>query len=219
MKNLTNYIIFHDQKSLDYFKELNPDISNEFVYIFVGEDKVFYSYGNNYSIINPYFAKNNIEHYPSLLTFTAWYLLSKNDICKTDYIGLFEYDVEFLSNPNDIELYKDTIYGSMARNLPDKNGLYLESVPQFAKLLTSKEIEIARKQPFWNATSNFIVHKEFLIKFVDWYMQFIPEILGLKKHSHFHERAINVFAANNGYKNEYIPMIKHYQLCSHGDNI
>ena len=213
--NLTNYIIFHDQKSFDYFSEINPSYKDEVSYIFVGEDKVFTING----VINPYFAKHNIEHYPSLLTFTAWYLLAKNDICKTDYIGLFEYDVEFLSNPNDIELSKDTIYGSMARNLPDKNGLYLESVPQFAKLLTSKEIEIARKQPFWNATSNFIVHKEFLIKFVDWYMQFIPEILGLKKHSHFHERAINVFAANNGYKNEYIQLINHYQVCSHGINL
>ena len=215
--NLTNYIIFHDHKSFDYFQENNPN-NDEFSYILVGENiERYYSCSARAFVAS--LTNHNIEHYPSLLTFTAWYLLAKNDSFHTDYIGLFEYDVEFLSNPNDIELSKDTIYGSMARNLPDKNGLYLESVPQFAKLLTSKEIEIARKQPFWNATSNFIVHKEFLIKFVDWYMQFIPEILGLKKHSHFHERAINVFAANNGYKNEYIPMIKHYQLCSHGDNI
>ena len=75
-----------------------------------------------------------------------------------------------------------------------------------------------QKLEYWNTTTNFIMHKDFLIKFVDWYMEFIPEILQYEKHSHYHERAINIFAAKEGYKNEYIPLIKHYQLCSHGIN-
>jgi len=218
--NLTNYIIFHDRKSIELFYINNDKLDRtNFRWILVGDNDETGFIDYEGKVILATFKPENIEHYPSLLTFTAWYLLAKNDICKTDYIGLFEYDVEFLSNPNDIKLSQDTIYGFNKRELPDKNGLYIHAVPEFHRLLSNKEIETANKQPFWNATSNFIIHKEFLIKFVDWYMQFIPEILGLKKHSHFHERAINIFAANNGYKNAYCALIKHHQLCSHGINL
>lgn len=211
--NLTNYIVSHDIISYDYFYKNNGEYIGKVENILVGTRQK-YSLMDERNFLGAAAMHINIEHYPSLLTFTAWYLLAKNDICETDFIGIFEYDVKFLSLP-EIELKEDTIYGFIQRPLPDPNGLYLDATPQFRNLLPKDKIQIAQNQPYWNATSNFIVHKNFLIKFVDWYMGFIPNILQYYNHAHYHERAINYFAANEGYKNETLPILQHAQLNSH----
>ena len=98
--------------------------------------------------------------------------------------------------------------------MPDK--LFLDIIPEFKYLLLPELIKNAEKLPFWSITSNLIMPKQFLIDFVDWYMQFIPYILHMSNCAHFHERAINVFAANNGYKIEIIPnFVVHLNQNSH----
>jgi hypothetical protein len=207
MKNLTNYIVFHDQTSFELFQENNKELDKSNIrFIYVGKDVFIHQ---KLVIHNACFGKDNIEDYPSLLTFTAWYLIANNDICPTDFVGIFEYDVKF-SHKIDIELKENTIYGVNKRNLPD--SMFLEVLPKLKELMNFDESKI----PYWNSTSNFIMPMKFLKEFVDWYMAFIPEILGIDKHSHFHERAINIFAANNGYKNETIEGIEHLELNSHG---
>ena len=208
---LTNYIIFHDKESLKIFIVNNPHFdTNVFKFICVGNPASY----DGCEIIRASDYENNIEHYPSLLAFTAWYLIAKNNICKTEFVGMFEYDVVF-KNYNGIGISSlNPIFGFNQRKLPD--SMYLNCLPEFKKLLAPAELKIANDQPFWNTTSNFIMPMEFLTQFVDWYMQFVPRILELDKHSHFHERAVNVFAANEGYENITIDLIEHKQLCSHG---
>ena len=210
--NLTNYIVFHDNESLTYFIENNQDLMSIFEFINVGLN-ISPLEVNPSSYIKAYSWLDNIELHKSLLTFTAWYLLAKNDICRTDYIGIYEYNVKFLSDPNEIELNKNTIYGFNKRELPDH--LYLDGLPNLKRIMKDE----LTPQTYWNATSNFIMHKDFLIKFVDWYMKFVPEILEYRNHSHFHERAINIFASKHKYKNKFVPLLEHFQLCSHGINL
>jgi hypothetical protein len=211
MKYLTIYIVFHNKGSFDLFQENNPELIGQYEFIIVGNynGESLEPKNSPCWIHKSKMYDNNIEQYPSLLSFTAWYLIAKNNLCKTEFVGIFEYDVKF-SPINYIKLSADTIYGINRRNLPD--SMFLEVLPELKELIHFDESKIS----YWNCTSNFIMPMKFLKGFVDWYMTFIPGILKIDKHSHFHERAINIYAANNGYKNETIEGIEHLELNSHG---
>ena len=219
---ITNYIIIHDQDSLDWFIQHNPDIWHKFEFILVGNK----DYKNNFLILSEdksgrfkfHVAKdypNNIENQSKLLAFTAWYLIANNDICKTEYVGLFEYDVIFNEYPDFIP-EENTIYGFCRRELPDE--MYLKAVPDLRKLLYQDELHIAENLYGWNASSNFIISKEFLIEFVLWYYDFIIDydLLSHKLVSHYQERLVNFYAAICEYGNVSIDILTHKELLSHG---
>lgn len=200
----TNYIVFHDQASFNLFQLNNSHIdTRNFKYIQVGNEKPI----NNKVIYAKSFTYN-IEKFPTLLAFTAWYLISKNKLCKTENVGIFEYDVIFKEPPIDVEL-KDNIIGFFKR--PTNELLYIQCIPEFIKLIGGFNM-ISQE---WNATSNFIMPVKFLDKFVNWYILYIPAILRFQRHPHFHERAVNIFADKEYYLNETINLIEHKQLCSH----
>lgn len=199
---LTNFIIYHNKESHDLFIENNPEFSNEFTHLL--------QVGNNEKHHGIYAKElpNNIEHIPELLAFTGWYAVAANNLCNTDYIGLFEYDVKF--KDVDFKLTKTSILGVKRRPLPDI--MYLDSIKKFKNKLTSEELEIAESQPYWNTSTNFIMPVEFFKNFVNWFIEITKDI---PINPHIHERAINVFAAINGYRNETIDLIEHLQLNSH----
>jgi hypothetical protein len=213
----TNFIVFHDPKSLKYFINNNNSISSLFNYILVGDFEIAKNYylelKSGYHIYLPAIWKN-IEKNKNLLSFTAWYFLSKNNIVNTDFVGVFEYDTIFKQMPDHRQLKLNTITGFYKRMLPD--GLFLDLVPGLLSNLTQKQKEKALQLPFWSASSNLIMPKQFLIDFVDWYMNLMPKIIKFPNLPHFHERAINVFAANNGYDIEISEIAEHQFLNSHG---
>ena len=95
--------------------------------------------------------------------------------------------------------------------------MYLEWIPSFCNLLDPAHIKWAKAQDFWSATTNLIMPKWFLNMFVCWYAQYIPKILEMPGHAHYHERAVNVFAANQYMDFEFHPeYIEHKELGSHG---
>lgn len=205
---LENFIVCHDQQSYDLWKDKNFHI------LIAGQKEVLINYNQL-----AYFLKNlskNIEQHNTLLTFTAWYALAKNDFIDTDFVGIFEYDIDFHS-PIDFDLKENTIYGFVQRSLPD--NMFLDCVPFFKNMLSEKEKIVSLQKDFWLPTTNLVMPKQFLIDFVDWYMQFIPRIFEHPIHSHFMERAISVFATNNDYKMEFKDILTHKQLCSHGVNL
>jgi hypothetical protein len=173
------------------------------------------------NIINRFYEVNaldfNIEHYKTLLTFTAWYAIAKNaHMFKSDYVGLFEYDCEFKKDISELKskLNDNTIIGFIERTTSEE--LYLPRIVNFVNLLPTKCIEKALQVPTWSATTNVIVPRKFLIDFVEWYEEFIPKLLQFKNHPHVHERAINIFAANNSYNVHCYPeYLRHIQLNSH----
>ena len=213
---ITNFIICHNPESMNYFIQKNNGINNCFNYVIVNDIEPVQSFYKKISIDRPILIpaifKKNIEKYKSLLSFTAWYFLSKNNIVNTDFVGIFEYDTIFKQEiPK--QLKTDTIIGFCKRELPDK--LFLGLVPGFSNLLSEQEKQKALQMPYWSASSNLIMPKKFLDNFVDWYMKFIPKILSIKNHPHFHERAINVFAANNNYNIAISKIAEHQNLNSH----
>ena len=67
--------------------------------IFVGDKEVNESIRKNPNIIIAREQPHNIEHEKKLLTFTAWYVIIKNDLYKEyEYICVLEYDVNIDNN-------------------------------------------------------------------------------------------------------------------------
>ncbi|NJL73937.1 MAG: hypothetical protein HC892_01690 [Saprospiraceae bacterium] len=225
---LSIFIVIHNQESLDRFIELNgnPIIFTNVSYIHVGDAFLSDCYGLNIITAREY--PYNIEKYKTLLTYTAWYLLSENNLVKTPYVGIFEYDVQL-----DLDIFKlhsnmneCTLIGFEPR--PTDEDLYLKAIPDFVELLDVEELDKAMSATVWSATTNVIISVGFLNLFVNWFYTFIPEILEFKNHPHFHERAINVCAANLGdaetsertIKYKFFPRtLSHKQLNSHKINL
>jgi hypothetical protein len=222
MEKTTIFAVVHNYESKKWFIELNntEPIFKDIIFLAAG-DGIF-----EITIIERLTDVHNIQHhlrclddnieqYKSLLAFTAWYAVSKNHLCNSPYVGIFEYDTG-LNFRGDFSLDKKTIIGFNPRGVAG-DSYYLSATPGLIDVISKKYYINAMKQPLWNATTNLIMPIEFLHKFVNWYTKLIPAIFEYKNHPHFHERAVNIFAANNGYKFRYEPnLCRHLQLKSHG---
>jgi hypothetical protein len=225
MKTITYYIVIHNLESKKKFLELNKysSILDKFVFLLAGDCKdnfMPYIFDNTQYELR--LLDSNIEHYPTLLTFTAWLAVAKNKhLCKTDYVGIFEYDTEinfgnfFSQGKGNSYLKKNTIIGFNPRKIVG-DPMFLDPVPGLVELLPDRWVARMMKEKGWNATTNVIMPVKFLKSFVDWYWGLVPEIMKYPNHPHMHERVVTMFAVNNKYKHYYFPdAIKHHQLNSH----
>lgn len=216
--NIEIYIVCHDRKSYDWFIDHNKHIDiSKFKFILVGEYEEVGTPFTDENIVASFYP-DNIEQHKSLLTFTAWYLLSKNNIVKSDFVGIFEYDVIFKKDIFELSDFIDKkhIIGFNSR-LIENDKFYLSLIPDFCVLLKQDEFEIAKTGKVWNATTNVIISKWFLDLFVNWYLAFIPHILCHPKVSHYHERAYNILMKYMNMRYFFMDSyLEHKQLMSHG---
>jgi hypothetical protein len=216
-EDLSIYIVYHDKASFELFQENNKNIDTfKFQYILVGEWDSVGNIANEEHIIACKYP-NNIEKHRTLLTFTAWWLLAKNELIKTKYVGIFEYDVIFKKDIFELNkcLDNDTIIGFIPREVKD-DAMYLDFIPKFCQLLEVEDIQKAKSKPLWSASTNCIMPEWFLFAFVSWYIGLVPKILDIPSHAHYHERALNILVANFDmqyiFKEDYL---EHKQLNSH----
>lgn len=221
MSNLKLFIVCHSIDAYNHFISLNKikdvlDVDS-LTYLFVGDTVTAREVEH---IPNKYICRelpNNIERYKTLLAFTAWYAIINNDLAKDiEYVGVFEYDCVFNDKIEAIKLRceRTTLIGFALRPIPER--LYLGVIENFLTYLSEEEITNAKNRSVWNASTNCIVSTSFLDLFVKWYMTFIPAILHEKNHSHFHERAINICAANLKMNYTFLPnSVKHLESRSH----
>jgi hypothetical protein len=193
-------------------KYVNPCI------IFVGNSKI------NIDDPNVIIARNlmhNIEDQPKLLTFTAWYLIIKNDLfLEYEYICLLEYDVYFKETFED-NLNKICKIGRADvvsfKILNDGTDFLTDINPNVLnKYLISKKINYNAKNQ-WFPTTNACIKRSILADFVDWYYPSCLEIKkdDYKKLSWYHERLFNVYIQHKKYLIRLLPEVSHIQLNSH----
>jgi len=217
--NLKLFIVCHSKESFNEFLVMNGLLGEKkenIIYLFVGDNDFseIKTTAENYVCRN---LPDNIEQYKSLLTFTAWYAIIKNNLFDfNDFVGIFEWDCVLKYDPQ--MLYDkceiNSIIGFAPR--PTNEQLYLSSIPEFVALLSDEEKIKAMDKSVWNASTNCIISVSFLDLFVRWYMTFIPEILNHANHPHFHERALNVCAANMELDYKFFPLfVKHLEKRSH----
>ena len=223
MKDLKIFVVCHSIEAYANFLDLNglTGVKEEKItYLFVGEwanDQPLKYNKRNENIVVCCKLPDNIEQHKSLLTFTAWYAIIKNNLFDfNDFVGIFEYDCLFKNNVQDLESKCEinSLIGFSPR--PTNENLYLPAISNFLELLAPKELQNAKSCSVWNASTNCIISVSFLDLFVRWYMTFIPEILTYKNHPHFHERAVNICAANMNLDYKFFPQyIKHFESRSH----
>ncbi len=176
----------------------------------------------------------NIEHYPLLLTFTAWYAISKNNLYKDkDYLCIFEYDVifneELLKN---INLTIENNQPKCISFLKNLNGVHFNidiNVNNICLFTKNNNYNINNT---WFATTNHCLKRDLLNEFVDWYYpQCIDNLMHLDRNKipWYHERLFNVYLYEKLIddhlsleKNNiliYLPGLKHIFNNSHNNNI
>ncbi|NDG14028.1 MAG: hypothetical protein EB124_12945, partial [Betaproteobacteria bacterium] len=96
--DITTFITCHDQDIIKANIESGKfDSLGNIVFMFVGKGEV----DKIKDLPNVFIVRDlpyNIEDYPNFTAFTAWYAIWKNDLCKSKYINLLEYDVNIKEN-------------------------------------------------------------------------------------------------------------------------
>jgi len=235
------FIVAHNQDLILNFKDGNY---TNFHYILVGEKPKYSKLGHhcflppyqfrikktNEIIYIPDYSFDNIEKYPNLLTFTAWYWLAKNyEFQDNDYVGIFEYDIKIhkdlselepLLRPNRIVSFLQYPITNQYSFNPEYIQGLIDSIKKvyhidIIKLLDDYSADTVDAF-WWGPTTNHIMPVKFLKGFVDWYLKLIPEIVQYPNYPHFHERALKIYSILNGYHNIYKPeYLTHEQLGSH----
>jgi hypothetical protein len=175
--------------------------------IFVGDNEVDNDIRNIPNIIIARELPNNIEDEKKLLTFTAWYLIIKNDLfLDYDYICILENDVLFDSS------FIDNLETEASKNESEiitfnhgKSCFSRDvSIDVFVDFLKIKQIDCDNMNSIinkkgWYPSTNHCLRREILKDFVDWYYPycFYIKTKDPEKFSWYHERLFNVYLYNN----------------------
>jgi len=217
--DLEIYIVCHDQNII--LNTQYPNIPN-LKYIFVGQN----SFDKIYDKPNVIIARNypnNIESQKYLLSFTAWYLLAKNNICTTSHVAILEYDCTL--SPS---LYQQTIseikngyqaisfmqYGSPVRQIG-----YLNQVTDInADIVRITGMSHLINQCPWFHTTNQCLSLSLLRTFVNWFLNIEPKIreYDFLFLSWYHERLYSMYVSHQNIKHKVIPgLVEHTFSESH----
>jgi hypothetical protein len=223
------FIFVHDQKIiLDFIKHNKFSHLSNLKYVFVGSgttDKIE-------TLENVVIAKNlddNIEQYPKLTSYTGWYAIWKNNLIDSDYIHLFEYDVNVSSQLENLitkklSFHKTEIFGYITLNVHHFN--YLGHSPWSQNLVESISknyqtniIDLVISLPSdtnCSMTSNHTFSKDGFEKYMTWVNPLIEDIKKSPLSGHEVERSISCFYILNNISNEIIPnVLEHFQFDSH----
>ena len=172
---------------------------------------------------------DNIEHYPTLLSFTGWYAVARNGLATSRFVSLIEYDVDIRAGfvAGTLESLRDRsrIVGYVP--FPLSHPMYLHATPWLSSALASVYgIDVAQLvrrhlaaegRDEWTATSNASMATSSLHAFVDWFLPLSEVFRHDPIGAHVHERTIKVFCLLNGLDNFLLPdVLVHRQRRAHG---
>jgi len=232
MKKLDTFIFVHDQNIVLDFNKINKFSDFEdFKYVFLGNRPCDLISGLDNVII----ARNlphNIEEYPKFTSLTGWYALLKNNLINSEYVNLFEYDINYI--PEFVEINKELVnskydfIGYFPMLITDP--VYLKLTQYTDKLISSINkhtgVDIPKlfdgilnqnNNALWSSSSNSTWKVSELENYINWFVPFIDEIKDSDYCGHMHERSLSFYyyiaelkvkLTNN--------LMTHFQLNSHG---
>jgi len=232
MKKLNTFIFVHDQNIILDFNKINKFSEFEnFKYVFLGSRPCdLISDLDNVIIARN--LPNNIEQYPKFTSLTGWYALLNNGLIDSEYVNLFEYDINYIPDFNDINkelvnsnydfigyfpmLVTDPVYltfsqytDKLIESINKNSGVNIHSV--FDKILSENN------RALWSSSSNSTWKVSELKNYIDWFVPFIDDIKNSDYCGHMHERSLSFYyyvaklkvkLTNN--------LMTHFQLNSHG---
>jgi len=222
--NTARFIIVfvcHDNQTT---KEALTKTANPYV-IFVGDKEVDEAHKNNPKVIIARDLPQNIETEKSLLTFTAWYAIIKNNLFQEyDYICVLEYDVimdrYFEQTLIDITNINNENRNDVISFIPCGSHFFTDINESVLNQFINKKglFDIYKYiGPIWYSTTNHCIQRRILSDFVDWYY---PDCLMIKEldapHlSWYHERIFHVYMKSKNLNIAHIKGLKHLYRNSH----
>jgi hypothetical protein len=232
MKKIDTFIFVHDQNIILDFNKINKFSEFEnFKYVFLGNrpcDLIS-------NLDNVIIARNlpiNIEQYPKFTSLTGWYALLNNGLIESEYVNLFEYDINYILDFNQInnELVNSNydFIGYFPMSITDP--VYLAISKYTDKLITSinkntginihetfNKVLTENNRALWSSSSNSTWKVTELKKYIDWFVMFIDDIKDSEYCGHMHERSLSFFYYINDLKVKLTNnLMTHFQLNSHG---
>lgn len=217
------FIVCHDQNEILKLRSKTKG----FVFLFVGNQQ--YDLIESFSdvvICNK--LPKNIEQYPKLCSFTAWYAVSNNNINKKQYSCFLEYDTEVLDQFQEKNLISVASGSRVCGYLrePIRDPMFKRSTP-WLEVFTKQKYNMTidefieyycGEEYFWYCTTNFLVDNKILSDFNSWFYEISHQFREKELGSYMHERMFNIYCILNKYNVKYIPsVLNHLQLCSHSN--
>jgi hypothetical protein len=225
------FICVHDQNIiLEYEKNDKFKGLKNYVYLFLG-NRDTNLIDNNPKVIIANKFEDNLEDYPYLTAFTGWYLIWKNNLIKTKYITLLEYDT--ILNDNFEQIISKFIYddNEMVGYVPVSvnNYHYIDNSDWVSELFScikttyNQNIEntlrvFIKKHPntYWSSTSNTTFRIDIFNEFMEWFTPLIPQLKHSKTSGHAFERSVSFFYITKNKKMLLTNgLLKHVQMDSH----
>jgi len=159
---------------------------------------------------------DNIEHQRKLLTFTAWYAIIKNNLFPgEDMLCILEWDVDIPAIETFSRITQDVgvfFVDDGTNFMNDVNARVLHNY------LVLKGISYPNVRSAWGCTSNYVMRRNILKSFVDFYYPSCIEHIQSfdnAKLSWYHERIFWIFLTHTCPSKICIPGAKHIQSGSH----
>ena len=213
------FIVCHDQDIIiDYLRKNKFYALPNYKFMFVG-NKPTNLIDNIENVIVCNRLEFNIEEYPKLCSFTAWYAVSKNGLSKKKHCCLLEYDVELLQDfhEKNLKAIANADVCSYFIELID-DPMFYNSTPWLNIFFKKYNINTSKiyEEKFWYCTTNFVLRNDILEKFNNWFYEISSMFKDCDLGAYMHERMINVYCILNEIKIEYVKnKLKHFQMCSH----
>ena len=209
--DITTFVVCHDEEIIKAnINSKKFDTLGNVVFMYVGKGDI----EELPNIINVKKLPYNIEQFPNFTAFTAWYAIWKNDLCKTKYLNLLEYDVNITDNygfflENTLKSRDPKIVGYFPLKMSDYhyvnnpdwvtslfNGLksvynidmkrYIDNIMVNAK---SQNVDL-----YWSPTNNVCLLKSYFYKYMTWIEPIIPFMQNDVYAGHNQERAMSLFS-------------------------
>ena len=209
-ENLKTFITCHNQDIIkEHIESGKFNSLGDVVYMFVGMGEVD-KIKDLQNVVIVRELPHNIEQYPNFTAFTAWYAIWKNDLCKSKYINLLEYDVNINEHfaPSLLDIIKNNepkIISYSFLDLPNYHYITnLDLVSSIFKgLLLVYNIDMAKYikdvideangmvELWWPTTNNVCFSIPFFDKYMNWIDPLIPYMMEDKYAGHAQERALS----------------------------
>lgn len=226
---IQTFIFVHDENIiLDFIKYHKFSNLSNLKFVFLGNNQIS-KIENLENVIIARNFQDNIEEFPKLTSYTGWYLIWKNNLVNSDYVNLFEYDVNIINNLEDvifdrIKKNNTEIFGYIPHNVHDVS--YIKHFPWSAYLIKSllekynvNILDYISKFPYdkkCSMTSNHTMSKKSFEEYMEWVNPLIDYIKQSSLSGHEVERSISVFYLLNNKSHEILSnTLNHFQFDSH----
>jgi hypothetical protein len=229
--DIETFVIIHDQHLLLKYQQQGRFSSlRRLTYLFVGP-RATDLLDDREDVIVARRLPDNIEQFPSLLSYTGWYSIARNKLAATRYVAVLEHDVTVSARFEDETLTAlrggHSIAGYLALGLT--HPLYLQVTPWLARSLELAYGVDVRDMirdhlrrggtDQWTTSTNHAMRVDDLAGFVDWFLPVTEVFRHDPMGADVHERAIPVFCLLNRIEDRYLPgVLEHEQVASHGIN-